>query len=215
MVDGWLRLNRCWLVAVGFAAAGCAGDDSEDSGSGGGTAASSGVGSDGDSHSSGVDADSTVGGSGSRDGDTGDGAGDSAGDDGAGDSGGDGATGGSDSGQVDTGDATGSSDGGQPTVCGSLTCTAGEVCINPCCGGPAPACFAPRDDGQCAPGSMPIDADLCGQRCGSETCCLPDPCVPDPPYCAPVESVDCADGLCVVDRCTGEMTDGGVECLCA
>ena len=82
-----------------------------------------------------------------------------------------------------------------PYACGTKTCTTGEYCIHPCCGGLPPPCVPRVDGGACGPGSH-ADPN-CTEGCRS------DPCTPPPVYCAKN------------DACINGLTSGrDATCLC-
>lgn len=87
-------------------------------------------------------------------------------------------------------------DAGVPSSCGGATCTGGERCIHPCCGGAGPVCEPLPDGGVCG---------------ADEPCALGDGqmgcrrlCTPPPPYCSSTIPAGCMDD-----------GTGGVICLCA
>jgi len=63
--------------------------------------------------------------------------------------------------------------------CGTTTCNGAlqQVCVHPCCGGPAPECMPKPENGVC-----PTDSIECMQEDGTAGC--ETTCTPDPPYCA-------------------------------
>jgi hypothetical protein len=124
---------------------------------------------------------------------------------------------------VDDTGADSGSDGattGTPTACGDLECGADEICIAPCCGGPAPFCGPARGDA-CPRGTHPVDSCQFGGECGpGQLCCEDDPCVADPPYCAPTSETMCMDDpnsprVQCSSPCFGRLTDGTLSCECA
>jgi len=73
-----------------------------------------------------------------------------------------------------------------PWPCGSSTCGSGDLCIHPCCGGAAPMCIPFEDGGTCPAGYTP-STQCYGLGTGTSGC-MPPPCTPPPPYCAPASS---------------------------
>ncbi len=68
--------------------------------------------------------------------------------------------------------------------CGATTCSAGQYCIVPCCGGTAPLCFDPPDGGACPAGSTRGCVSGASYNCANAAdCCEPAVCTPPPPYC--------------------------------
>ncbi|MCC7540340.1 MAG: hypothetical protein IT379_29255 [Deltaproteobacteria bacterium] len=89
-------------------------------------------------------------------------------------------------------------DAGGPGPCGGATCTAGQRCIRPCCGGAEPPCEpAPDDAGGCPAGSTTCFLPSGGEGCQTF-------CTPPPPYCS-----DTIPTGCMLDA------SGEVLCLCA
>jgi len=75
--------------------------------------------------------------------------------------------------------------GGQESfACGSTTCSGDEVCLHPCCGGALPQCVATDDAGACPEGTSVASFNSCGNYSTTNQC-LPPPCTPPAPYCAP------------------------------
>lgn len=108
-----------------------------------------------------------------------------------------------------------SSETGEPVTCGELTCAFGQVCVLPCCGGPAPACTDPNGQGQCPDGVPPVPVERCFGGCAGPLCCPPTPCQADPPFCAAPEELQCAGDQCSVGSCFGQLTGDTLECQCA
>lgn len=112
----------------------------------------------------------------------------------------------------------------EPVVCTEdLTCNPGEICVLPCCGGPAPGCFELPKGGECGPGGTPDpDGANCCQNAGDPVACMklqwcsPVGCTPDPPYCAAAETVSCNDDQCTAEGgCYGMLfEDGQLQCSC-
>lgn len=105
--------------------------------------------------------------------------------------------------------------GGAVSCTESLTCPGGQVCVLPCCGGPAPACTDVNAEGKCNSGDTPIPADQCRFPCAGTTCCPPVTCTPDPPFCADAADLQCTGTKCSLDSCFGYLTAGKLECMCA
>jgi hypothetical protein len=110
---------------------------------------------------------------------------------------------------------------GEPFACTEeLTCNAGEICVLPCCGGPAPACFPLPADGDCGTGYLDEGGVRCCQNdpdpvaCMQMQWCVPGPCVADPPYCATADEVTCNGTDCTTEGCYGELVDGQLLCRC-
>ncbi len=125
---------------------------------------------------------------------------------------------------VTTGDATTATTGGGTTggttggmiACGAeVTCTGGQVCVIPCCGGPAPLCSDLNAMGACDSGDTPVPASECFGGCTGELCCPPVACTPDPPFCAGPDQLQCTGSSCSVDACTGMLEKGTLWCQCA
>lgn len=107
------------------------------------------------------------------------------------------------------------SETGEPITCGEGTCTFGQICVLPCCGGPAPACTDPDGQGQCPDGMPPVPMDRCPGGCTGPLCCLPVPCQADPPFCAAPGELQCTGTQCSIDSCFGELLGDQLECQCA
>lgn len=110
----------------------------------------------------------------------------------------------------------------EPVACGDLVCDPGQACVVPCCGGPKPACFELPPGGDCGTGTLDVDGASCCQNapdpieCAMLQWCIPGPCIPDPPYCTPGETISCNDSSCTVEGgCYGTLLeDGHLECSC-
>lgn len=111
---------------------------------------------------------------------------------------------------------------GEPVPCtDDLVCPAGEVCVLPCCGGPAPGC-GPVDAAMCPPGTIEVDSCPNGLRCGgAQLCCQDGPCMADPPFCAPADELLCdppqnggPQSNCSFP-CFGSLFEGTLSCDCA
>jgi hypothetical protein len=90
---------------------------------------------------------------------------------------------------------------GMPVRCGAASCSASEVCVNPCCGGAAPPCQPAPDGGAC-----PAGAYGCVVTPGGRPGCA-TPCTPPPPFCQPASSA-------LPAGCTPGK-DRQVSCVCA
>ena len=106
----------------------------------------------------------------------------------------------------------------EPRACGNQTCASNQICIRPCCGGPAPRCTPrPQDGGQCPPGMDAVSACPGSSRAG----CRDRPCTPRAPFCADVPAA-CGAALtcpCLGNVC-GQGTCGLIHgrtaiCMCA
>ena len=86
----------------------------------------------------------------------------------------------------------------EPLVCGpNLTCEATQLCVQPCCGGPAPECQKLPASGECPTGTR---ATPCAN---GSLGCVEVACTPAPAYCSDT----------VPDQC---KRDGRfVRCVCA
>ncbi len=104
---------------------------------------------------------------------------------------------------------------GAPPVCGEQSCQAGEVCVLPCCGGPAPGCSEP-DGGVCPGGQDPVPSEQCQfNPCAGPLCCLPVACTPDPPFCIAPALLTCNGNSCSIDSCFGNLSGDRLDCQCA
>lgn len=107
---------------------------------------------------------------------------------------------------------------GGPHECGEQSCGPAQVCILPCCGGPAPGCSDVDARGACPDGGMPVPADQCQfGGCTGQLCCPPVNCVADPPFCAAVTDLRCTDNNCSIGGCFGTLGPDAtqLECQCA
>ena len=103
---------------------------------------------------------------------------------------------------IDSGDVPCCDSGGRDTMLS--TCPAGSLLVYPCCGGAPPPCYEVPDGGMCPEGT---ELEWC--PIGGGMGCVPPPCEPDPPYCAPA-------GSTCQDECGGGYQDGDTcHCLCA
>ena len=95
----------------------------------------------------------------------------------------------------------------EPIQCGSTTCTGGEVCVQPCCGGAPVQCMDPDGGGACPAGTA---VGTCFRN-GSPSSGCAQQCVPGAPFCAPPPSGSsnpCGGG-------GGHLVNGRYECICA
>jgi hypothetical protein len=104
----------------------------------------------------------------------------------------------------------------EPVACGEIMCDPGQVCVVPCCGGPQPACYEQPPGGDCGTGTPDEFGARCciddptPAQCMMTSWCIPGPCVPDPPYCTPGETISCNDTECTVEGgCFGMLSDDG------
>lgn len=107
--------------------------------------------------------------------------------------------------------------GAAPVVCGSDTCAPDEICVRPCCGGPAPACEPLPASGTCTPPDLP---HMCEDGMPG---CL-DVCTAPPPFCVPASDISCRcknwPRYCEppsMNGCDGELDQDvrNVMCQCA
>ncbi|MCA9707300.1 MAG: hypothetical protein KDK70_15715 [Myxococcales bacterium] len=108
---------------------------------------------------------------------------------------------------------------GEPVDCGEQTCALGEICMVPCCGGPAPGCDPAPPGGDCGLGTLdPGGAECCINDPDPRTCmqmdwCVAGPCIPDPPSCVYDDLVTCNEFECTVrGGCFGQLHDGVLDC---
>lgn len=106
-----------------------------------------------------------------------------------------------------------------PFACGTVTCGATQVCVEPCCGGAAPPCI-PRDDAGACPGGF-HEVSACAGSAGPG--CQGDPCTPPAPFCVDAPA-GCAAGLscgcfpanpCAASGSCGYASGRVVNCVCA
>lgn len=118
-------------------------------------------------------------------------------------------------------DSTTGPDG--PVACTErLTCNPGEICVLPCCGGPAPGCFQLPRGGECGPDGTPDEGGVrcCQNDPDPKACmmlqwCAPVACTPDPPYCATADQLDCNGTSCSAPSCfNGDLVDDQLHCSC-
>ena len=72
--------------------------------------------------------------------------------------------------------------GTSAAACGARSCTSGEVCVRPGCGGGIQVCDPFPDGGQCPSGWTETLCFATPNRMG----CVPPPCTPPAPFCAPL-----------------------------
>lgn len=109
---------------------------------------------------------------------------------------------------------------GEPVACGeALTCDPGQICVVPCCGGPAPGCMELQPGEECDGTIDEGGVQCCQSHPDPPTCmmsqwCIPGPCTPDPVYCVPAEQVTCNEFECTVEGgCFGMLfEDGTLHC---
>lgn len=111
----------------------------------------------------------------------------------------------------------------EPVACTEdLTCNPGEICVRPCCGGPAPGCFELPRGGECGPDGTPDEGgvrccqnDPDPQACMKLQWCSPVGCTADPPYCATLDQLDCNGTQCSAESCfNGSLNGSHLECSC-
>lgn len=110
----------------------------------------------------------------------------------------------------------------EPVECGDLMCDPGQVCVVPCCGGPAPGCYELPEGGDCGTDTPDVGGVQCCQNAGDPAMCMmmmwciPGPCMADPPYCADGDTISCNDSQCTADGgCYGMLLeDGHLQCSC-
>lgn len=112
----------------------------------------------------------------------------------------------------------------EPVACTEdLTCNPGEICVLPCCGGPAPGCFELPRGGECGPDGTPDEGGKsCCQNAGDPQACMklqwcsPVGCTADPPYCTTLDQLDCNGNTCDAPGCFfGTLTNDRLECNCS
>lgn len=125
-----------------------------------------------------------------------------------------------------TGDSTAAADSTtaplEPVECGDLMCDPGQVCVVPCCGGPQPGCYEMPRGGDCGTDTPDMGGVECCQNAGDPVMCMkmqwciPGPCMADPPYCTPAETISCNDSQCTAEGgCYGMLLeDGHLQCSC-
>ena len=75
---------------------------------------------------------------------------------------------------------------GASFACGTAVCPGTDYCVHPCCGGAPPACLPLMDGGTCPTGTSYRAS--CGLGAPGPGC-MPDPCTPPAPYCAPTNDM--------------------------
>lgn len=99
--------------------------------------------------------------------------------------------------------------------CGEQSCGPAQVCVHPCCGGPAPGCTDVDGQGACANGQVPVPAEQCQfGGCTGQLCCPPVNCVPDPPFCAAATDLTCAGTSCSLESCFGTLDAAAADLFC-
>ncbi|MDP3273592.1 MAG: hypothetical protein Q8Q09_00250 [Deltaproteobacteria bacterium] len=97
--------------------------------------------------------------------------------------------------------------------CGTESCTGGQVCVQPCCGGAQPPCVRDPVNGPCPAGSV---LGLC-TRDGMPSMGCAIQCTPPAAFCAPSP----AEGACMGNTCpvcpsrSGVRMGATVRCMCA
>jgi hypothetical protein len=108
-------------------------------------------------------------------------------------------------------------------ACGTQTCGANQVCVQPCCGGALPLCEPPTDGGGCAP---PATMGQCfdnGLKTGCVVACTTASpfCKDVPSNCNPSSSLmaicSCypSDPCAGNGSCAGMSASGVLSCVCA
>ncbi|MDP3273591.1 MAG: hypothetical protein Q8Q09_00245 [Deltaproteobacteria bacterium] len=94
--------------------------------------------------------------------------------------------------------------------CGTQVCLASQICVVPCCGGPAPQCLPPDDAGVC-----PMGSTMTTCRDGMVGCVMS--CTPAPPSCVtPPPESECNGTTCpACPTGSGIRINGLIQCLCA
>jgi hypothetical protein len=99
--------------------------------------------------------------------------------------------------------------GGAGTItCGTSSCTSGQICVHPSCGGGVPPQCVPLvvDGGQCAIGWT--YQTRCPIGSGTVPGCVPPPCTPPPQLCAPLPSACAGTPSCTCLPSTVCMPNG-------
>jgi hypothetical protein len=84
-----------------------------------------------------------------------------------------------------------SKDAGSVACGAASSCNGVELCVQPCCGGAAPACVAKPDGGACPAGTHETTTCSFGSPPGPGPYCQDNPCTPAPPYCSPSAPAGC------------------------
>jgi hypothetical protein len=106
--------------------------------------------------------------------------------------------------------------GGGGIACGSSSCTSGQLCVHPSCGGGAPPQCDPlvQDGGQC-PSGWTYEAQ-CPPGSGTHPGCVPPLCTPPEPFCLDIPA-GCAGTVgcpCLPSTvCNQSGTTSGGGCL--
>lgn len=108
-------------------------------------------------------------------------------------------------GHSETGGAGGSG------ACGTSSCTSGQICVHPSCGGGTPPQCVPLvgDGGQCPTGWM-FQAQ-CPGGSGAVPGCVPLPCTPPVQFCAPLPSACAGTPSCTCLPSTVCMPNGATS----
>jgi hypothetical protein len=103
---------------------------------------------------------------------------------------------------------------------GLSSATVRVLCVEPCCGGPAPGC-GPAEGEACPAGTHEVDGCAFGSDCSpGQLCCEDDACVADPPSCVLPGDVMCEPvagtrAQNCSDPCFGTLNAGVLSCECA
>lgn len=105
---------------------------------------------------------------------------------------------------------------GAPPLCGEQPCPGAQICVFPCCGGPAPSCSEPDGRGKCEGGQDPVPADQCQfNPCAGPLCCPPIACTPEAPFCVDPAMLTCNGNSCSTGSCFGTLSGAQLDCQCA
>lgn len=105
---------------------------------------------------------------------------------------------------------------GAPPLCGEQPCPGAQICVFPCCGGPAPSCSEPDGRGKCEGGQDPVPADQCQfNPCAGPLCCPPIACTPEAPFCIDPAMLTCNGNSCSTGSCFGTLSGAQLDCQCA
>jgi hypothetical protein len=97
-------------------------------------------------------------------------------------------------------------------ACGDATCTPGQLCVHPCCGGTAPSCLMPLPEAGTCPNNL-VRVSFCPGT--GRPGCQPPPCTPPAPFC--LDPNQCANACgCTTVSCGACPPASGrdVMCLC-
>jgi hypothetical protein len=115
---------------------------------------------------------------------------------------------------------TDAGDAEPPPSCGAQTCSAGALCVRPCCGGTEPPCTPQPEGGACPRDSDPVA--LCPGSAAQGPGCQQRPCVPPAPFCMPVPTscqgtpqCSCVPNACTTSGTCFSVTASEVQCSCA